>query len=894
MAEPLRAARKRRNLLHRLVARETSTGRPCTAVHGAWQMAASLSPAKHEVPDVSGVDFHICRFTPSGQYLVGFARHFKELVVHRFTGLSRCEAGEGDSGALPSDARAFSRYFRPVCRRNLVGDSAEVLMKDFCLAVNNERHLLVASATPAPSGTRNPPASPVPPLDSITLHVVCIATGECTDSRTFREDYIHLTQQCTGVSMHSGILAVLAILRQNIHMYQVTEEGLLLDVNTIGEYCYEDDALAVSLAEEAQERWNEREPSTSTSRRAQKFDPFAHLSVEDDVWPHIRMDASLQARARRLHTARQTEPAAFARLGSLPHQLPPEGGPPQTARRGTVMVGAVQAARMQAAAHAEGPPPASTTPAAVQAATPLQPPDSLGTPSPVYLRLRERRAAEAPSAGPPAGEDAAGRRVRPRLLDGPAAHAGSSSGGPTAPPAPSAAPMPPSERPAPPSDDDDSDDEMGGDRARRLQQRRAARAQEVAATGGPAGAAPPAAGSAEALAQFVRLAGRARPRGQAVPHAISAAPAPIGAGPPLGSPMAARRPAGGRGGPPPMAVHPAEVADRGDQPQPERGDAEAAAATATAAAAGGGVGVGAGGAAAAGGARRRAAAPQRWRPPNSSGLIRGITHRILAYIMSKAEGTQARLRFFCLFKDYTELMIWKVQLLDRSHMLLMLGPAHTSLLRDMEDTQPSAFLAVYNFYSTRIVALFPNHSQVFLQHYIKYSEHFVNGSLDQTVWARMTASPSNSYCAHAALVAKLGACSQLRGQVQASKYTLLRMPFSSQAVSCSPYLDLNLFQFDDTAVSLTHRPIPCPEQPIRFNPRREAEAGCSFRLDPGQTQARAPPACRHPSQPSCWAAAAPRHRVQRLCSSLFHPTVPFVILYVQTLMQPPAVKLYFR
>lgn len=47
----------------------------------------------------------------AGHYLqVGFARHFKELVVHRFTGLSRCEAGEGDSGALPSDARAFSRW----------------------------------------------------------------------------------------------------------------------------------------------------------------------------------------------------------------------------------------------------------------------------------------------------------------------------------------------------------------------------------------------------------------------------------------------------------------------------------------------------------------------------------------------------------------------------------------------------------------------------------------------------------------------------------------------------------------------------------------------------------------------------------------------------------------
>lgn len=121
--------------------------------------------------------------------------------------------------------RGGVRYFRPVCRRNLVGDSAEVLMKDFCLvsavqsgsplgnfgvlgggggvggmlsiipfchldvqasysrghrsahrhrlcaqhvphpwlrlswqAVNNERHLLVASATPAPSAPPPPPS----------------------------------------------------------------------------------------------------------------------------------------------------------------------------------------------------------------------------------------------------------------------------------------------------------------------------------------------------------------------------------------------------------------------------------------------------------------------------------------------------------------------------------------------------------------------------------------------------------------------------------------------------------------------------------------------------------------------------------------------------------------
>eukprot|EP00873_Tetraselmis_striata_P040579 jgi/Tetstr1/460843/TSEL_006003.t1 len=70
-------------------------------------------------------------------------------------------------------------------------------------------------------------------------------------------------------------------------------------------------------------------------------------------------------------------------------------------------------------------------------------------------------------------------------------------------------------------------------------------------------------------------------------------------------------------------------------------------------------------------------------------------------------------------------------------------------------------------------------------------------------------------------------------------------------------------------------PVHCPEQTNWFSCRRQGEAGCSFRLKSGQ-------------------AAAPRHRVQRLCSSLFHPTVPFVIRYVQTLMQPPAVKLCSR
>lgn len=54
------------------------------------------------------------------------------------------------------------------------------------------------------------------------------------------------------------------------------------------------------------------------------------------------------------------------------------------------------------------------------------------------------------------------------------------------------------------------------------------------------------------------------------------------------------------------------------------------------------------------------------------------------------------------------------------------------------------------------------------------------------------------------------------GPREATKRLLAQLPISAQSYSCSPYLDLALFSYDDKWVSGMERPKACGEHPIRF------------------------------------------------------------------------------
>lgn len=105
------------------------------------------------------------------------------------------------------------------------------------------------------------------------------------------------------------------------------------------------------------------------------------------------------------------------------------------------------------------------------------------------------------------------------------------------------------------------------------------------------------------------------------------------------------------------------------------------------------------------------------------------------------------------------------------------------------------------------------------------------------------------------------------GQTEAIKRLLSQLPISAQSYSSSPYLDLQLFSYDDKWVSLLERPKTSGEHPIRFYVR---ESGLlRFRIYAGILGRPFPPPSATPS---------PR----RLVAFTFHPTDPFAISVQRT------------
>uniref|UniRef100_A0A061QVQ0 Light-mediated development protein det1 n=1 Tax=Tetraselmis sp. GSL018 TaxID=582737 RepID=A0A061QVQ0_9CHLO len=199
MKEPL-------NISLRLQQLEYEPGPLATKVNRYRRFYESLPPTEYEVSDVQGTVAYLCRFTPDGQFLVGFTHHMTQLVVFRFTGMRCCLPGE--AVLMPREAmHQFSSYFRQLfC---LLLTENEKICKHFCLVVGGGRFLLLASWTLPQNGPRSQhDRIPVPILDSITLHLVRLPDGKRTDTHTFCSDYIHLAHECSGVFVSHGLLVV--------------------------------------------------------------------------------------------------------------------------------------------------------------------------------------------------------------------------------------------------------------------------------------------------------------------------------------------------------------------------------------------------------------------------------------------------------------------------------------------------------------------------------------------------------------------------------------------------------------------------------------------------------------------------------------------------------------
>lgn len=244
--------------------------------------------------------------------------------------------------------------------------------------------------------------------------------------------------------------------------------------------------------------------------------------------------------------------------------------------------------------------------------------------------------------------------------------------------------------------------------------------------------------------------------------------------------------------------------------------------------------------------------------------INSLKHRVLVFLFKKAtldqrsSGEAFYLRkYFQFFDSYKSLRMWKMQLLDEDHLLIKYASEEVVSLKVLEPNSHPSFFVFYSIPDSRVLEVFDNTSRDLLHLFENFCDMFRNTQVQSD--SLFPCSPSNNIyakllqqkCKQTIISARGG------GAIEATKRMLAQLPISAQSYSCSPYLDLNLFSYDDKWISVMERPKACGEYPIRFFDR---ETGLfKFRIYPGLQDRRA--------------TSAPR----RLVAFTFHPTEPFAI-----------------
>ncbi|XP_034255065.1 DET1 homolog [Thrips palmi] len=265
------------------------------------------------------------------------------------------------------------------------------------------------------------------------------------------------------------------------------------------------------------------------------------------------------------------------------------------------------------------------------------------------------------------------------------------------------------------------------------------------------------------------------------------------------------------------------------------------------------------------------------RSPGFSGVSRHfkeqtincLKHRLLSFLFKRAHnlseeaGNAYELRkFFQYFDQLKSLRMWKMQLIDEDHLLIKYACEDVVTLQAAEPNSQASFFAFYSISKAEIIAVFENASKQLLTLFENHCDSFRNTRLNSE--CQFTCSPSNNI--YARLIQQRFkqtiVSARFGGPREATKRLLAQLPISAQSYSCSPYLDLALFSYDDKWVSGMERPKACGEHPIRFYAR--GSGLLKFRIYAGFLGKNPPPTAR------------------QLVAFTFHPTDPFAISVQRT------------
>ncbi|CAG2106754.1 unnamed protein product [Medioppia subpectinata] len=206
--------------------------------------------------------------------------------------------------------------------------------------------------------------------------------------------------------------------------------------------------------------------------------------------------------------------------------------------------------------------------------------------------------------------------------------------------------------------------------------------------------------------------------------------------------------------------------------------------------------------------------------------INALKHRLMVFLYRRAE-LESQLkgnylpirRFYQNFDQFCSLRVWKMQLLDENHLLLRYASEEVITLRLSDLNSPPSLFVVYNMITSCVIAVFENTSEELLQLFESFCDLYRNCSLRSP--SQLICSPSNNI--HSRLLQQRFKQTIINarngGHTEAVRRLLAQLPISAQSYTCSPYLDLSLFSYDDKWISVMERPKACGDHPIRFYAR---------------------------------------------------------------------------
>lgn len=225
------------------------------------------------------------KFSPDGRFLIAFSSDQTSIEIYKYLGPSACaDMLQWCKGRVLSDSRSdegrcheirskiFDRFFKLKHTVN-VATNSEQLNRECSLFSDDGRYVIVGSASVDDSNNddhndylgNNESVTPNHrcPLEDYTLHIVDIEMGRLCDSRSFKHDKIFLSHN-QGLYLYRQTLTVLSVKHQTIHVFQITEDGMFVDVRAIGRVCYEDDdyLLSTVMPERSQPTYRHTQETT--------------------------------------------------------------------------------------------------------------------------------------------------------------------------------------------------------------------------------------------------------------------------------------------------------------------------------------------------------------------------------------------------------------------------------------------------------------------------------------------------------------------------------------------------------------------------------------------------------------------------------------------------------